>query len=785
MEDTRFKAIRITLSTIVLITILLSLIAPVVAGAYKNDGADEKIGVLVIAHGSPSDSWCDPVRNATDEADLPYPVELGFLEFVPNESINIAVGRLNDAGVTKIIAVPLFVSSHSSHIQEIEYVLGLRETLPLTTEHVVVEGMEMERAVTQKGGQYVISRVPLEADTDGDLQATGHPEEDPLVPVETDSEIVLTTAIDDHWLVAEIVTDRTADLCADPEGETLVLVAHGTGAEDNFTGWVNSTSSLADQTRLNLLYWRDPSIGLGSTEVAFIHHNETLHPEFTLEPIVKNATDPVVVPLMVSEGNFTSTTIPDLLGNLTYAYDGSALTPHPHVAKWIEIVAAEEFTDLTLLIDDETGEPLEISLDDVGAAHGHICPCVATAFKASQTAFLTWDGVPARGDLEIISAHPSDGHNETFEYILNSSEDVTVKLPEGTDSVNITIENYNYRFIEKSTDNTVVVSVKDGLFPDGFFEMRTRCKTNVSTPDEKLAFKLMKEELKEKILYLPADDVFEVEHTGGEMIDPEELFKSLAGEWGFKGSMILGNDTLPISGTRTFTLTGPRSADFVVAYTMGEAETTETGSAWWDGERKQLAIKEGDEIGYSNLTSNGYESRAVLKDGIPELNISVAVVSEESLVILDDATQVMVWTAVDMNGETLGSAEMTFKPVSLETTTTLTAEIIPAISMTVPTMTVDFGKVGVGMTSANQVITVVNTGAKSAKVSAMMLDDSGGFYNESLRLNGGNIGGFSSVVPSDTSDFRYEYDILANLVVPDWAGGKYDGTILFVAESES
>jgi len=91
-------------------------------------------------------------------------------------------------------------------------------------------------------------------------------------------------------------------------------------------------------------------------------------------------------------------------------------------------------------------------------------------------------------------------------------------------------------------------------------------------------------------------------------ITPEELFKSLAGEWAFEESMILGNDTIPINGTRTFTLTGPSSADFVVAYKMGEAETTETGSAWWDGERNQLAIKEGDEMGYSNLTINGYES---------------------------------------------------------------------------------------------------------------------------------------------------------------------------------
>jgi len=635
MEDTRFKAIRRTLSTIVLITILLSLIAPVVAGAYESGGAAEKIGVLVVAHGSPSESWCSPVRNATDEVDLPYPVELGFLEFVPNETINLAVERLDDAGVTEIIAVPLFISSHSSHIQEIEYVLGLRETLPLATEHVVVEGVEMERTVVSKGGRYAISRVPIEANSDGGMQATGHPgEEEELVPVETDAEIVLTAAMDDHWLVAGIVADRTADLSTDPEGETLVLVAHGTDEEDNFAGWVNSTSSLANQARLKLVYWRDPSIGLGGTKTAFIHHNETLHPEFTLRPIVENATDPVVVPLMVSEGYFTGTKIPGLLENLTYAYDGSALTPHPNVAGWIEIVASEEFTDLTLRISDE-GELLDISLDELGAAHGHICPCVAAAFKASQTAFLAWDGVPARGDLEIVSAHPSDGHTETFEYILNSSDDVTVKLPEGTDIINLTIENYNYRFIEKSTGDTVVVSVKDGLFPDGFFELRKRCKAKVATPDEKSAFKLAKGELKEKILYRPAEEVFEVENTRG------------------------------------------------------------------------------------------------------------------------------------------GSS------------TVLTAEIIPAISMTVPTTTVDFGKVGAGMTSANQVITVVNTGAKSAKVSAMMLDDDSGFYNESLWLNSLNIGGFSSVVPSDTSDFRYEYEILANLVVPEWAGGTYDGTILFVAESES
>jgi len=631
MKETKTKKTRKALAVnIMLLIMIISLIIPAVAAENK-----EKYGILVIAHGSPGEDWCAPVRDAVAEVDIPYPVELGFLEFVPNETINDAVERLDDAGITKIIAVPLFVSSHSSHIQEIEYVLGLREMLPTMSEHVVVEGVEMERSVVVMGDGYAISHMPVETGADGVMRAMGHPgEEEELIPVETDAEIVLTGAMDDHWLVAGIVADRTADLVADTEDETLVLVAHGTDEEDNFAGWVNSTSSLADQARLKLTYWSDPAIGIGGTQAAFIHHNETLHPEFTLRPIVENAADPVVVPLMVSEGYFTGKKIPGLLENLTYTYDGKALTSHPNVAEWIEIVAAEEFTDLTLRISDE-GELLDISLDDLGAAHGHICPCVAAAFKASQTAFMTWDGGPARGNLEIVSAHPSDGHNETFEYILNSSEDVTVKLPDGTDTLNLTEENYCYSFIEKSTGDMVVVSVKDDLFPDGFFEIRMRCKTNVSTPDEKSAFKLAKNEIKEKILYLPAEEVFEVEYIKG------------------------------------------------------------------------------------------------------------------------------------------GSS------------TELTAEIIPAISMTVTTTGVDFGKVGTGITSENQVITVVNTGAGAAKVSAMMLDDSGGFYNESLRLNGLNIGSFSGMVPADTSDFWYEYEIVTNLVVPDWAGGIYDGTIFFVAQSEA
>ena len=72
--------------------LLILIISSIIPAAAENE---EKYGVLVIAHGSPSESWCSPVRDAVAEVDLPYSVELGFLEFVPDETINDAVERLD------------------------------------------------------------------------------------------------------------------------------------------------------------------------------------------------------------------------------------------------------------------------------------------------------------------------------------------------------------------------------------------------------------------------------------------------------------------------------------------------------------------------------------------------------------------------------------------------------------------------------------------------------------------------------------------------------------------
>ena len=495
--------------------------------------AYERIGILVVGHGSPSDSWCAPLRSAVANVSSPYPVELGFLEFVPNETINIAVDKLDEAGVTKIIAVPLFISSHSGHIGEIEYVLGLREELPtmnMMSRRVFVEGKELERSIVALEGRYRVSYTPI-VETVSAMGVTakqhhggGEAEEEELVPVDTPAEIVLTNAIDDHWAIADILVDLAATSIEDPANETIVLVAHGTDNESNFAGWVSSSKSLAEQMRLKLRY----GMGLNINDVrySFVFPNETLHSDLLVRAVVENVSmtsDPIVVPLMVSEGHFTNRGIPGLLENLSYAYpeEGErALTPHPNVAEWIELMVAKELSYPSVQIYDGE-ELLTITIEDAGKYHGEgvveICPCVASAFKSTLRAFSEeelWNGTPHRGDVKINSGHPSDGHMMTFEYILGSTSTEGLTVDEGADIVNITADNFVYSFTRNSTNDSITLRVKEEIFPERFFELRTKCKLAKMgkgdvTKEEKKAFKLLWGELKEKLMYLPVDSIFE------------------------------------------------------------------------------------------------------------------------------------------------------------------------------------------------------------------------------------------------------------------------------------
>jgi len=86
-------------------------------------------GILLLAHGGRVQTWNEEVRHVADQVDLKIPTEIAF-GMATKSSIQAGIDRLTARGVTEIIAVPLFVSSHSSVIDSTAYLLGLRTNAP-------------------------------------------------------------------------------------------------------------------------------------------------------------------------------------------------------------------------------------------------------------------------------------------------------------------------------------------------------------------------------------------------------------------------------------------------------------------------------------------------------------------------------------------------------------------------------------------------------------------------------------------------------------------------------
>ena len=179
------------------------------------------------------------------------------------------------------------------------------------------------------------------------------------------------------------------------------------------------------------------------------------------------------------------------------------------------ITSVKEKVLSPISIYDE-GHLLELSIEDAGKYHGDICPCVVVCFRATQLAIseLWKDEIPDREDFKIISSLPSDGSEDTFEFItrVKRRKDFSFDLPEGTSKLKTSEKNYSFVFIRKSNDKRIKVSVKKEVFQeidDRFFEIRTNRKLKKATEKQEKIFKLEKSKLKYVFMNLSINELFE------------------------------------------------------------------------------------------------------------------------------------------------------------------------------------------------------------------------------------------------------------------------------------
>lgn len=241
-----------------------------------------KPGVLIISHGSPDAAWIQLVDESVAKLDLPaeMPVAASFLEVVEGRLIQDGIDLLEEEAVTDLIVIPLFVSSGSTHIDEIAYALGVKAS--------------------------------PEKETD-------------LEPFRLRARVHFGEPVDDDPIIAQMIWDKIRALSAERENEVILLVGHGSVHDGFRQRWERGISSLAEHVR----------------EVGRVKYADyaLLNPDSTRDKVKywheERGMDVLVAPLFLSGGYFTKKAIPARLEGLTYRYSGEALLPHPKLNDWI------------------------------------------------------------------------------------------------------------------------------------------------------------------------------------------------------------------------------------------------------------------------------------------------------------------------------------------------------------------------------------------------------------------------------------------------------------------
>ncbi len=172
-----------------LLTIIVGILSP------KVISAQEKLGLIIIAHGSPMPQWNAPVLELGEEvkkmmserSDNPFSeIRSALMEF--NEpSINTVIKDLESAGVDKVYAIPLFIAPSGHSLYDVPTILGLY------------------------GNREMIEEI----------------QEEGINVVDTKIKIAIGPSLNAENVLKEVMLDRVRDLSTAPDSEGVVLLAHG------------------------------------------------------------------------------------------------------------------------------------------------------------------------------------------------------------------------------------------------------------------------------------------------------------------------------------------------------------------------------------------------------------------------------------------------------------------------------------------------------------------------------------------------------------------------------
>ena len=270
------------------------------AAALLAAPARAQVGTLIIAHGGDR-GWNDQVRAVAAEVRTGGPVQISFLmgPEAPQHRYGDAVKRLVEAGARRIVVVPLLVSSHSGHYEQIRWLVGATDSLDVEMQH--------------------------------HLHHAGLTRVDAGVPVH------MARAIDDSPEVARVLAERARTLAPDPSGRAVYLLGHGPNSDEDYAYWMRNLRPLADSVHAAAGF---ASVGVGLVRddaPAEIRAAAVRTVRSEIEALHRATGQPVaVVPVLISRGSVSEVKFRRDLEGLPVLYSAETLLPHPGLARWIE-----------------------------------------------------------------------------------------------------------------------------------------------------------------------------------------------------------------------------------------------------------------------------------------------------------------------------------------------------------------------------------------------------------------------------------------------------------------
>lgn len=177
------------IKVILLLSIIVGIFPP------KAISAQEKLGLLIIAHGSPMHQWNAPVLELEEEvkkmmserSNNPFSeIRVALMEF--NEpSINTIIKDLENTSVDKVYAIPLFVAPSGHSLYDVPAILGLYN------DKEMIEGIKEEGTTI----------------------------------IDTKMKITIGPSLNKGDVLKEVMLDRVKEFSTAPDSEGVVLLAHG------------------------------------------------------------------------------------------------------------------------------------------------------------------------------------------------------------------------------------------------------------------------------------------------------------------------------------------------------------------------------------------------------------------------------------------------------------------------------------------------------------------------------------------------------------------------------